>query len=346
MAVDGHNEQVDKLDEEIAQLEGTIKGENKAKSPVQNQAPAPPNAGDNQPPPQEAVGVGTPQAEVVPQAPAPQEPKTGRRSWKNEFLQLENRYNGLRQSSDQFKFETRQQLAGLQDENVSLRDENEQLKVKITEVAASAPAPVNSAFSEEDVNILGEGTINSLNTAVNTAVSNAVDPLQAELLAIKKAERDRIKAAAAANRGTATSIFRQRLGQLVPDYADINRNPAFVNWLNQQDPYGGAPRMSFFKNAERSGDVGRAAQYFVEFKQLTAAPVNLLSENASPVGGGGGSQPVAPTNQVPEDQIIYPYGVVDKFYDDDINGLYRGREALRDELDKKYDLAMRQGRVR
>lgn len=377
-----HKNQVDELDAEIAQMEATMTGEKNqqpgatpeqiAQQPQQQQLPQQPVPEQGVPPqqaevitsveqfeqaeakpteqsPEQAV---TPEEQQIPveqqpEQPAAQQP-TGRRSWKGDYLELENRYKLLRQASDHHKFETKQQLANLQTQLLQSQDDVEKLKLYITEKNASQKGSINDVFSQEDIDVLGEGTVTSVHNAINNAVGAATQPLQAELLQMKKAERDRLRQSAESNRSQAYNSFTQRLVTLVPDYATINVDKGFITWLREISQYSGAQRITHFHQAEQAGDVERVAQFFVEYKQHINAGQTLLEQSVTPSGQGGGG--AAPRTNIPPhqnpDEKIFSMAFINQFYDDDIDGKYKGREALRDKLDAEIDLALTQGRVR
>jgi hypothetical protein len=374
----GHTTQMDELDAEIAAMEAAVQGE----SPQPQVDPDAVATGAD-PLQQQVAGDGTVEAitsvdefiqhdgQVVPpvsdpemvappgddtaqqideqvlEQPGATQTASGRRSWKTDYQDLENRYTKLRQSSDHYKFETRQQIAGLQDNLVQANDRAELLTSKLMEFqSASEKQNVASAFSQEDIDVLGESTVNSFQNAIHTAVDSATKPMQSELLLMKKAERDRLKAQAATNRSQAYQSFEQRLQMLVPDYPVINTNPAFIKWLNEQSPYSGAPRMTFLHQAEASGDVERAAQFFIEFRNILEAPQQRLEQSIVPTGMGGGG--AAPATHIPQPagKKIFTMQFINQFYDDDIAGKYKGKEALRDQIDAEIDEALKTpGRV-
>jgi len=344
MASEEHKKQLDELDAEIEAMEAASGAGEQQVQPQQVEE------GEEQFG-QEAAEVVVNEHEQTPTVEASeaayQQPEQGttqgpkRRSWKTDFLTLENRYTKLRQASDQFKFNAKNQIASLQEGTLALQEDNRKLKDKLIEISKESPTnSVSSAFTEEDIDILGEGTINSFQTAVNTAVSQAVDPLNSELLRMKKMEAARVRAQADGNRSDARGLFRERLGQLVPDYMQVNSNPEFITWLRQQDPYGGDTRMAFFKQAETTGDVGRVAQYFVEFKQTVQAPQNMLEEHVSPMGGGGGGQ--VNTQQPPDNNAApnFTRESINRFYDDVIAGKFKGQEALADKVETQIGDAL------
>lgn len=368
-----HKNQVSDLDAEIAALEANFGDEGQQPSEQPQEAPRPEEqleaAGDGT---VEAITTvdefvatqddGKPEEQSVQEehqvAPQPQvqedllseaEPQkgTGRRSWKNDYLELENRYTRLRQTSDQFKYEAKQQLAYVQQQLVMATDENDKLKQQLLELhSASQKQNVASVFSQEDVDVLGESTVANVQNAIQTAVDSATQPLQAELMRMKKNERDRLKSQAEANRNQAYATFEQRLARLVPDYPTINVNPEFIKWLKTPSVYGGAPRIKYLHQAETAGDVERVAQFFVEWKAITEAPQRQLEEQVAPTGrGGGGGAPRTTPQPQQQGKRIFTQKFIDQFYQDDIDQKYVGREALRDQLDKEIDLALQEGRV-
>ena len=371
-----HQGQLDELDAEIAAMEAQVKGETNqqpVESPEQAVQPQPvQEEGDPvqqelqyeevitsveefeaaeteaQPGSQEqAIGV-EPTQQPPEQQPEPvvEPPPTGRRSWKADYLELENRYKLLRQASDRHKFETKQQLAGLQEQLLKSQEDTDKLKQYFEEQHASQRQDLTGVFSQEDVDVLGQGTVDSVQKAIHTAVSAATSPMQAELLAMKKAERDRLRQSAEANRSQAYNSFTSKLEALVPDFAVINVDKDFIKWLREISPYSGAQRMTHFHQAEQAGDVERVAQFFVEFKQLKAQPQQMLEQSVTPTGHGGGGAAPRTNNPPRQEEKIFSMAFIIKFYDDDIAGRYKGREALRDKLDAEIDLALTQWRVR
>ncbi len=372
----GHGNQIDALDAEIAAMEAEVSGQSQQPQVDPDMVAGgmdpslnPPVVGNEQT--VEAITsvdefvaaqsgelAGTGQETLPPVGDLNQQPDigsvdegvtqtaSGRRSWKTDYQELDNRYVKLRQATDHYKFETRQQIAGLQEQLLTARGQTEQLSIQLQGFqTASQKQNVASAFSQEDVDVLGQGTINNFQTAISTAVESATGPMQVELLAMKRAERERLKQQAQVNRDTAYQSFADRLQELVPDYPTLNTNPEFIKWLNTPSPFSGAPRMHFLHQAEQSGDVERAAQFFVEFRQLIAAPQQHLENSVVPMGGGGGGGAPSTVPLQPQGPKIYTWTFINQFYDDDIAGLYKGKEQLRDQLDTEIDLAIQQGRV-
>ena len=363
------NKQLNELDAEIEALEKAMSGKSQQpeQSPEQvatgQTKPEPPKTqevdvitsvdefehGTSNETPQEgqeqAVAEAEAKLEAAAEQPLHDEQDTtgGRRSWKNDYIELEQRYVKLRSASDNFKFEARQQIASLQEQLASAQEEVAELQQKMTTLnEGKSRIDLSGAFSQEDLDVFGEDSVKSLQNAISTAVEAATAPLKTELLQMKKQERDRLKAQAQNNRSQAHLSFQDQLGRLVPNFRTINVDRRFIEWLRQPSPYSGTPRIDFFRKAENSGDVERVAQYFIEFEQLMAAPEQKLQQSVTPAGRPGASAATPPKKDGPK---IFSKAFIEQFYDDDIAGKYRGREALRDRLDKEIDLALKEGRV-
>ena len=347
-------QELDELDAEIAEMEAELKGQSQQPEadPAQQFEGDQPSGvvqeGDAEFPGADESDVGGQQQPPPEQEVAPQPQESGRVSWKSEFEKLNDRYVKLRQASDHFKFETRRQLATLQEQLLEAEKERDTLFTEAEELRKAAnKGSVTSVFTQDDVDVLGEATISNFQKAIDNAVTAATGPLQAELLRLKKQERERLTRDAETNRRSSYMTFEQQLESLVPDFRQLNGDKGFLKWLNEVSPYSGAVRFNLLRKAEANGDVERVAQLFLEYKQLTQqAPNQLMAESASPIGQAGGGQPQQPPT--PEDdpnKKVYSWSEINAFYDDDIAGKFRNKVAERDKLDAIYDRAIKEGRV-
>lgn len=280
-----------------------------------------------------------------------QPPVVPDRTLVEEFAQLDHRYKTLRRTSDAYKFESRQQIAALQDEVVRLQGVNDSLSSELNKLRQDTMAEsLPSFFTDEDRETFGP-TIDNFQKTLRESVNAAVKPLQEELAQLKKEKRDSLRMSADTNRQVSYTSFRDSLRELVPDLDKMDRDPGFLAWLKQPSQFGGFPRIHYLRNAEKSGDVERVAQYFITYNSEVDYPNNLLAEHTTPVGDkGGGAAPNAdpegiPNHRKPPEERLYTQAQLDRFYEDDINGKFIGQEALRDELENQFELALRQGRV-
>lgn len=64
-----------------------------------------------------------------------------------------------------------------------------------------------------------------------------------------------------------TASFEQRLAQLVPDFAEVNVDQRWINWLNEEDPMLRGPRMTAAQAAYAEGDADGVAHFVKLFKE-------------------------------------------------------------------------------
>ena len=253
-----------------------------------------------------------------------------------ELASLDVRYRNLRSATDQKLHDLRTANTTLEENNLLLAKEIQDLKKKVVQ---NAPDPYENIFTEEDIETLGEDAINSFKKATQKAVDAAVNPLKQEIETAKEKEYDQRMKSLQEQQKNAVKNFREKLGELVPDYETININPDFKQFLYNLDTFSGIPKLTLLKRAEQDGDVGRVAQFFKDFKDSIKTPEDVLNENIAPTGTSTGT---AVDNTRPE---LIPYAEFAKFQDDVTKGRYRGREKLKQELTDKYDRAFIEGRL-
>ena len=66
--------------------------------------------------------------------------------------------------------------------------------------------------------------------------------------------------------------FEQKLVQLVPDFAQLDKDERWVAWLNEYDPMLNGPRRVIAKDAYEKGDADTVAHYVNLWKQSIAEP--------------------------------------------------------------------------
>lgn len=153
-----------------------------------------------------------------------------------------------------------------------------------------------------------------------------------------------IQGAQSAVQKTAADMFLERLKAMVPDYADINADEKFLEWLAEVDPIYGLPRQAALDSAAQAQDVGRVAKVFLAFKGDTPPPsaapaaTSALEKKVAPKTAA--SAPVKPATQ-PE----FSVEDVQKFYNDVARGLYRGRDEEAARLEAMFNEALAAGRI-
>ena len=66
--------------------------------------------------------------------------------------------------------------------------------------------------------------------------------------------------------------FAQKLSQLVPDFADVDKDERWVSWLNEHDAMLNGPRRMLAQQAFDKGDAEAVARYVKLWKQTIAEP--------------------------------------------------------------------------
>jgi len=244
-------------------------------------------------------------------------------------------YKNLRRDTDNYKYNTRQELANLKEQLVNVRRENEALKKNVITPKVD---PFKDTFSKEEVETVGEDALSLMKKAATTAADARAKGLEDELAQERSKNLQSDQASVEQDRQTATKIFLKKLGEILPEYNDVNLDPGFEKYIKEADPINGGSRLMHFKNAEASGNVNVVAQYMRDFLS-TKAPKDTLAERVTPTGA-----PVAETSGESK-VVLIPISEIETFYEDSTKGKYKGNQTAQRELEAKYDLAFSTGAV-
>src|SRR5262245_6704089 len=145
----------------------------------------------------------------------------------------------------------------------------------------------------------------------------------------------------------------------VPDWNAINHMPEFKTWLSYPDPYSGRVRHEMLQEAFSRHDGNRVVNFFRGFAEAAGLPLNPPDEQSSappPANGSGSGKPSleqfaapgrarsAPQNLPPE-KPVYSRAWIAQFSDAKIRGLYRGREAEAEAIERDIFQAQHEGRI-
>jgi len=151
---------------------------------------------------------------------------------------------------------------------------------------------------------------------------------------------------------SAKERFFQQLSQMVPDWEQVNADQRFLNWLLEADPMTGITRQTYLADAQDNYDARRAATILHSWKgtltggtetQHRANPNAAQSELEKQVAPGRSLSAPAPTDN---QKKTWSPEEVRRFYADVRNGVYKGRDAERAELERDIFAAGRDGRIR
>lgn len=307
-----------------------------------DQQPTPPNAA---PPTPDAAPT------PPPQQPAQVEDEA---SWERKFKSLDGR---LRAQSSQIS-DLSQRLEAAQRENQLLR--------------SSAPAPQqqeqqpngHSLITEQEIADYGPEFVDIMRrVAAETAgpLNEEIGRLRAQMGHVQQETGN-----AFLNRMNST------LNAAIPNWAELNKDPRFIEWSQLPDVFSGAIRKTLMQDAWNSGDPQRVAAFFQAYLAEEAATNpqgNAGQRIPSPSRMVVSDQPVDPrlspptsggpldlaslaapgrahsAGAAPAEKPVYTAAEITRFYTDVAAGRWRGREQQQAAIDADIILAQREGRI-
>ena len=271
-------------------------------------------------------------------APAPEPPPVPapptEESWEHKFRSLQGLFN--------------KNVPELQGQVKDLTRRLEQA-LGALEAAKAAPTPQEPAtqtVDPRDAENFGADLVDMVHRIAERRFGSVAQQVEARFSEIQKVlgtVEQRLEGTNQTVAVTAEQAFFDKLTKHVPEWEQINANPAFLAWLSDSDPVYGVPRQRALDSAREQLDVGRTASVFRAFAPVTQpAPVarNVVDRQVSPKAGASGPAPTAPTvTSLTQKQIA-------DFYNDVARGKYRGREAEAAAIEQSVNSAIAEGRVR
>lgn len=256
------------------------------------------------------------------------------------------RWKKLKQYHDSEMYKARKLIGDLYDQ-LGVRDQKLQaLQQQVQELQQNTPVSIKDFATQEEIDAIGEEELSTMHRLARQAVEKETADLKKKLQEAEDRERKAYQSASEDSKVQAYNIFLDRLGQLVPDFAEIDTDPRFESFLKQADPVSGFPRYDLFKRAEETGDVGRVAGFFNEFKTLVnkkPTQQKKLENKVTPVGNSATA--VTNTTNTQGQPEIVPLAHYEQFMDDVTRGRFKGREAEAKEWEAYFDKAIAEGRL-
>jgi hypothetical protein len=255
----------------------------------------------------------------------PNEPETSEVDWEHKYHRLQGKYDA----------EVPRLHQQLKDLAAQLEDLREQAKKPAEKPEDTV---VEKLVTDADVEEYGKEFIDLQRRIAKEAIQGDLAALKAENAKLK-AELDQ----------TGSQVgevsFEARLHRLVPDFADINNNPEWIEWLDTVDPIIRAPRRAVAQDAFNRGDAEAVAHYVSLFRG---------NEGAAPVKPDRSSElkrQVQPSKTVSSNAPVSQKGRT--YSSADIDGMFRKitEYSSRQQFDKatkleaEIDAAFREGRV-
>lgn len=249
----------------------------------------------------------------------------------NRLLQQHRSLQGVHRSMDE---RVRQTTA----ENQSLKE-----RLDALERERNRPAPT-PAVDHKDTEVFGD-------ELVQMVVRQATAQLNPLVQAIEQRFRQLEGSVVGTNQAltqTKEEVFMSKLKDAVPDFAQINVDPEFLQWLGEEDGVSGIPRQVVLDKASQQLNVERTAKVFLGFKATKpAAPATPSKSRAEAqlereiTPSGSSAAPAAPRATR---SYLLTKEVTD-FYDEVRKGLWKGKDTERAAIELTINNAMAANRI-
>lgn len=333
------------VQKQVAQADDLIKklGLDKAAEAKDQPPPAAPPAPVAAPAPaaQTPAQAATPDAAPAAEPPPPPPPPPPAEDWEHKYRVLQGKYNS--------------EVPRLSGQVSSLQAQLDELTAKMEDMrkAAPPPAPTNRLITQEEVDEVGPELID----LIGRRAKEVYEPIVAEL----RQEVSSLKTQLAVREERDTRTERQklidRLAERVPNYAEVNKLPAFLDWLDQVDAYSGEQRGQMLTRAFEANDAERVIRFFTGFLSEHAA----VSPQQAPTPGSQMGTPrvnlnehiapgtpviVPPTSGAQGEKRIWRQSEISAFYASVARGDFKRRPDDQRRIESDIVAAGREGRIR
>ena len=260
-------------------------------------------------------------------------------SWKK-------RFTSFKASADSTIYELRRESAQKSHRIATLLEDNDSLKKEISKLEAKISGsvdPYQGVFTVEDEEVIGPEAVQIIKKAMKAQGSSnpQVEKLMSELEELKKEKREKLKDEYDSFKAKSLEDLKAKLSSQVSDWPILDTDPKFGEFIKGIDPISGSPRSKLFSSAIESGDVANVARFYKEYKALRPkSKEEILAAKVSPVSGGGETSEGKPNTK------IYSINEYIRFMDEVARGKWRTRQKEAQLIERKFDLARVQGRLR
>lgn len=250
----------------------------------------------------------------------------------------------------------------------SLQGVNNSLQMRISSleqmIAAmqSAPAPVHQQqpvqqqrlITEKDETEYGSDMVDFARRVTReemTPVMQALNSMQRQLEQLSTLA-PAVQQVAVKQHASTEEQFFTKLGHAVPDWAAVNDDPRFHDWLLSPDSMTGITRQTYLADAQRSFDLSRVVSIFNAWKREAGIAPQPQAETNRPNIDERLAKQVAPgranaATQAPQQKAekVWTRKEIAQFFEDKRTGKFKGRESEMASLEKDIFQAQKQGRV-
>lgn len=294
-----------------------------------------------------ALQSGQPVVPVVPEPPVttggPDDDND--QSWKHKYLSMQGRW----QASQRLVGDMQEQMSQLGDELV--RTQQLVRRPAQPDPKVVTPPAVTKRLTVEDETTYGPELIDFAKRAAQEAVAPELTRLEQENQQLKKQVV-----------GSSQREAYAQLSQFVPNWREVNRLPAWNNWLRQRDVYSGRVRHQLLNEANAAADAPRIAAFFRSFlaeaeatgqqvvapqqQQVTTPPARVAAVTLATLAAPGRAKPASGDTALPADKPVLTRAQVAGFYANVRAGRYIGHEAEKAKDEAIIFAAQADGRIR
>ncbi len=218
-----------------------------------------------------------------------------------------------------------------------------QMEQRIQQMLNAQPRPETprAPINPQDAETFGEDLVEMVRRTAEGMAGSTVKELNGRIAQLEQ----QLAGASAVASKTADEVFYERLAQLVPDWATVNKAEGFLAWLAEIDPMYGKPRQAALTAAGNARDVERVAYVFNAYKGQfpeKPKPASRQEPQVSPRTSGNGATQVMPDTGNPQYITIQ---AVEAFYKDVQQGRYRGRESEQAQQEAVINAALAENRI-
>jgi hypothetical protein len=274
-------------------------------------------------------------------SPAAAEPPIDEQTWQQRYRSLQGMYDS--------------QVPTLQRQVKALTRDLEAAQRMLANMSAAppaaggAPASSGSRLTKELIDEYGEPFIDVMRAAAHDEVAPLVEDLRNQLAGVSQRTTKQSVAAVEA-----------QLDVEMPQWRQLNSDPLFLAWLDQDDPFAGRPRQQLLDEAGQKFDAARIGRFFTAFlhehqavRGLPAAapqPVQAQGDTptldmASLVAPGRPIQPGPGTVVGSGDQVVVTRRMISEFYRGVMKGVYKNNPQEKARIENIIAKALADGNV-
>jgi hypothetical protein len=243
-------------------------------------------------------------------------------------------------------------------QNEQLHQMSDQLQRLQVQMNANAPAPPRNEaprqlLTEQEIEDYGPEFVD----VVRRAAAEVATPLYDEIQNLK----GQLGSVQTETANAFMTRMNATIGGMVPNWDQINRHPAFIQWVGLPDIYSGVIRQQLMQEAWNNGDAQRVVAFFRAFLAEEAAVDPRRAGQGSPQRPAAYAPPAAPVRPtldqfaapgraqsgapMPTDKPVYTAQDITRFYTEVSAGKWRTRDAERASIDADIIAAQHEGRI-